>query len=134
MYPHDLGIISIKETFIKTTIEMYNSIKDCLPTTPIKFHYNFNIRDVSKVFQGFCHLTPAKFHKPESLMKLWRHLIIRIYADKLLSVNDKRVDNLEIVQKYFQDFAADALSKPCLYADFIKVNFTMTTSQVIILL
>jgi dynein heavy chain len=34
------------------TIEIYNRIAEELRPTPAKFHYLFNLRDVSKVFQG----------------------------------------------------------------------------------
>jgi dynein heavy chain, axonemal len=37
---------------IDSTIEIYNKIQEDLKPTPAKFHYTFNLRDVSKVIQG----------------------------------------------------------------------------------
>ena len=37
---------------VAATIEVYNSISAELLPTPSKFHYTFNLRDISKVFQG----------------------------------------------------------------------------------
>ena len=37
---------------VAATIEVYKSISMELLPTPSKFHYTFNLRDISKVFQG----------------------------------------------------------------------------------
>ncbi len=37
---------------VKATIEMYNTIRAELLPTPAKSHYTYNMRDLSKVFQG----------------------------------------------------------------------------------
>lgn len=39
------------------TIELYNRISLELLPTPSKFHYTFNLRDISKVFQGLLMVT-----------------------------------------------------------------------------
>lgn len=125
-YPQDSEILKLKETIILATSELFLKIKESLPRTPIKFHYVFNIRDISKVFQGFCQLTPGKFQNKESLIKLWRHECIRVFADKLLSLTDKNIVNKIIednINRNFADQAEYALSEPCLHGDFLSVNF-----------
>lgn len=37
---------------VKATIEIYNTIRKELLPTPAKSHYTYNMRDLSKVFQG----------------------------------------------------------------------------------
>ena len=37
---------------VQATIDIYNSIASNLLPTPAKSHYTFNLRDLSKVFQG----------------------------------------------------------------------------------
>jgi dynein heavy chain len=34
------------------TLSIYNSICEKLPRTPVKFHYIFNMRDISRVYEG----------------------------------------------------------------------------------
>ena len=107
-------------------MQLYSSVKAELPRTPIKFHYVFNIRDVSKIFQGFCLLNIADYPAKENLLKLWRHEALRVFSDKLRDTNDqKRVETLieKNINSNFSDLAEVALAKPCIHCDFMKVNF-----------
>lgn len=75
--------------------------------TPAKFHYLFNMRDLSKVFQGIIlaqrdrlmlnsplgAALPAfggRVNSPEGyLVALWAHEAQRVFADKLITLEDK---------------------------------------------
>ncbi len=70
--------------------------------TPAKFHYLFNMRELSKVFQGVILGARDRFNKqadqpfggnvtsPEGyLLALWLHECRRVFADKLVSYDDK---------------------------------------------
>jgi dynein heavy chain len=46
------GAMSCSLPIIDSTIEIYHKISEELRATPAKFHYMFNLRDVSKVIQG----------------------------------------------------------------------------------
>merc|ERR1711871_737558 len=69
--------------FVDSTIKMFHSISADLRPTPAKSHYTFNLRDVSKVFQG-CLMTRAKeIPNPKDFCKLWIHEMSRIFKDRL---------------------------------------------------
>jgi dynein heavy chain len=125
-YSEELDMGSFCHKLVKATSEVYKGIKDRLPRTPIKFHYIFNIRDISKVFQGVCQMTPDRYPDRPFILKLWRHECLRVFSDKLLSVQDKEVVNeilKSVVTKTFAEEAEFALTEPCLYGDFMKVSF-----------
>lgn len=44
------SIIKCGSVAVSSTIEMYNNITKGLLPIPSKFHYTFNLRDISKVF------------------------------------------------------------------------------------
>lgn len=42
----------LSSSIVTSTIHVFNTIKQSLLPTPAKSHYTFNLRDLSKVFQG----------------------------------------------------------------------------------
>eukprot|EP00605_Chrysophyceae_sp_TOSAG23-4_P002255 GSChrysophyteH1.ASY1.ANO1.2499.1 assembled CDS len=112
---HFNGFLSIKfEPEIKKmcsgvvsgTIEMYHKVSEELLPTPSKFHYTFNLRDISKVFQGTLsrHLKMpmseedlfdkpivfADFLKPDADPKFYEDVPD---LNKLTSIVDDQLDN-----------------------------------------
>ena len=71
-----------------STIEIYNTILRDLRPTPAKSHYQFNLRDISKVFQGVLMVLPAKFKTAQSMIRLYTHENQRIFGDRLINTED----------------------------------------------
>ena len=51
--------------------------------TAQNFHYEFNIRHISNVFQGLMVSNPDQFHQSEKFVHLWLHESERVYGDRL---------------------------------------------------
>ena len=58
------------EAVVNATIEVYFRISTTLKPTPTRFHYMFNLRDVSKVFQGILMASPKSIPNPDQMAKL----------------------------------------------------------------
>jgi len=43
------------------TLKLYRQTVELLPRTPVKFHYIFNLRDLSRVYEGMTRSTVDKF-------------------------------------------------------------------------
>eukprot|EP00930_Biecheleria_cincta_P042962 TRINITY_DN29559_c0_g2_i1.p1 TRINITY_DN29559_c0_g2~~TRINITY_DN29559_c0_g2_i1.p1 ORF type:complete len:4097 (+),score=999.81 TRINITY_DN29559_c0_g2_i1:1152-12293(+) len=71
------------------TIEIYNRCGNELLPTPAKPHYTFNLRDVSKVFQGLLMVKPMFCTTPDAFTKLWFHELSRVFCDRLINTADK---------------------------------------------
>ena len=56
---------------------------------PAKSHYTFNLRDMSKVFQGVLQSTPKSVTSANELLRLWCHECMRVFADRLVNADDK---------------------------------------------
>lgn len=67
------------------SIEVYLTIVDKLLPTPARFHYIFNLRDISKVIQGILMTRPISVRDPETLGRLWTHEIQRVFHDRLIN-------------------------------------------------
>ena len=87
---------------VAATIEVYNSISAELLPTPSKFHYTFNLRDISKVFQGLLMISPVKCKDQDTLSKLWLHESQRVFYDRLINEDD---------QQWFEKLACELLSR-----------------------
>ncbi|NWR24818.1 DYH17 protein, partial [Emberiza fucata] len=94
-----------------------------LPTA-IKFHYIFNLRDLSNIFQGLLFSTPDCLKTPVDLVRLWLHEAERVYGDKLVDEDDqysfKKV-MADISKASFQEINEELMfAKPNIYCHFAQ--------------
>ncbi|KAM6210848.1 LOW QUALITY PROTEIN: dynein axonemal heavy chain 11 [Sarcoramphus papa] len=76
------------------------------PPTAIKFHYIFNMRDFSNIFQGILFATPMCLQQPNDLQRLWLHESARAYGDKLVENKDCNFFYkimMDTMHKYFEN-------------------------------
>lgn len=67
-----------------TSIDLYsNVVKKMLPT-PTKIHYMFNLRDISKIFQGLLRGHKDYHNTKPGLLRLWIHECFRVFCDRLI--------------------------------------------------
>ncbi|KAI4898373.1 hypothetical protein NFI96_012388, partial [Prochilodus magdalenae] len=67
----------IGNVLTQATLELYNAITARFLPTPAKIHYLFNLRDISKVFQGLLR-SHRDFHDTkQSITRLWIHECFR---------------------------------------------------------
>ncbi|KAM9425745.1 dynein axonemal heavy chain 2 [Pholidichthys leucotaenia] len=78
----------IGDILIQATLEMYYAIAACFRPTPAKIHYLFNLRDISKVFQGLLRAHPDFHDTKNNITRLWVHECFRVFSDRLSSQSD----------------------------------------------
>ncbi|CAG9462277.1 unnamed protein product [Pedinophyceae sp. YPF-701] len=109
------------ENITNCTLELYNHIVEKLPPTPSRFHYIFNLRDLSRVYEGLLLSTSDKFTSAPQFLRLWRHECMRIFQDRLVSAEDKEVfaaKLAELVAERYSGHADSVLRNPCLFGDY----------------
>ncbi len=89
------------DVMTQATIEVYDAVTANLLPTPNKSHYIFNLRDMSKVFQGLLQAHPDHYDTQESMMKLWVHESFRVFHDRLVDDKDRG---------WFQTLVSDKLA------------------------
>lgn len=70
-------------------IEIYKAATVVYLPTPMKSHYIFSLRDVTRVYQGIVMVPPKKLADQEKLGRLWTHEIYRVFYDRLVEARDR---------------------------------------------
>lgn len=84
------NMMSVIDPIVDCTIAIYRKIKSEKLPIPAKFHYTFNLRDVSKIFYGLSGTTPQYTSTAEMYSKLWLHECCRVLQDRLIDEADKK--------------------------------------------
>lgn len=96
--PFKKEIRQLASKITSSTLELYQKIVQNLPPTPSKFHYIFNLRDLSRVTQGLCLSTPDRFDNPGQFVRLWKNECLRVFYDRLTSSSDKKIVSVSCKQ------------------------------------
>jgi len=78
---------------VAAAISIYNTVQTEMLPTPAKSHYTFNLRDLSKVFQGVLMTKQKLIPEKESLLRLWLHEEQRVFRDRLVDQADRDAFN-----------------------------------------
>ena len=114
---------------VAATIEVFDRIRESMKPTPAKSHYTFNLRDVSKVFQGVLMVAPKECPNVDVFGRLWVHECMRVFHDRLVDASDKgwfTALMVELVGRYFGRTGAGWThedlfeKKPVLFVDFLR--------------
>ncbi|XP_018050925.1 PREDICTED: dynein heavy chain 10, axonemal [Atta colombica] len=118
------AILSIADKLVQLTLELYEIIRNELLPTPSKFHYIFNMRDLSRIMAGLLQTHPNIFFVTKQFVRLWRNEVTRVICDRLISVQDKNLVIEQLNEKIRNCWELEpeviqySLRDPILYGDF----------------
>ena len=91
--------------------------------TPAKFHYIFNLRDLSRIWLGMIGTIPTVVNNEPIMMHLWRHECTRILADRFISDADKEWFDVELINTVYNELGndyAEIIREPKYFVDFMR--------------
>ncbi|XP_078713472.1 dynein axonemal heavy chain 10 [Lampetra fluviatilis] len=103
------------------TLQLYHAAVSELPPTPSKFHYIFNLRDLSRIYQGLCLTTPERFTTVGHMVRLWRNECLRVFHDRLINTDDKILVERHVrrlLEEHFPHDVEVTMRDPILFGDY----------------
>jgi len=100
-------IQNLAGNLVNAGLNLHQSVASTFRKSAINFHYEFNIRHMSGVFQGLLVAKPDQFTDPAKMAQLWLHESERVYGDRLVSYDDLgkyRVLAQAVAKKRFPQF------------------------------
>ena len=82
-------LTAIIQNLCNATINLWQWMRTKMLPSPSKFHYTFNLRDLSRSFMGVLRTPIASITDCTVFMRLWRHECERVFCDKLTVNEDK---------------------------------------------
>ena len=101
----DDKISKLSDKVIDASILLFNKILRDTRYSPsaVKFHYQFNLREMAKITEGIMLATPNGYNKsPQTFVKLWVHECKRVFEDRMVFEEDIKI---------FRDYMKEALVK-----------------------
>ena len=117
----------LKDSIVATTILIYEETMRKFKPTPAKAHYTYNLRDVSKIFQGISKSSPKAIVKEDDMLKLWAHECLRVFQDRLISNEDRDIFLTmmkgTIKEKFKKEWGSFVKVEPLLFGSFVPLCY-----------
>ena len=81
----------MKEKVVDLSMKLYWEIKETpeFMPTPIKSHYLFSMRDITKVYESMVRTNHFSFRNEFDIIKLLAHESMRVFMDWLINQSEK---------------------------------------------
>nr|CAD7439194.1 unnamed protein product [Timema bartmani] len=116
-------IVNFVPKLIPMTRLMWQQTKVKMLPTPAKFHYVFNLRDLSRIWQGMLCIKDPELTNVQTLLKLWQHECTRVIADRFINADDRNwfITNLvRCARDYLQEEADYFPEEETYFVDFLR--------------
>ncbi|XP_030080184.1 dynein heavy chain 5, axonemal-like [Drosophila hydei] len=116
-------VVEIIPFLVPLTRVFWQNVKIKMLPTPANFHYVFNLRDLSRIWEGILKVKTEECSTVEQVLKLWCHECTRVIADRFTAEKDKswflarmRIDAESHLEDNFEQFP----DEPSYWVDFLR--------------
>ena len=105
--PFEQEVANQIQPIVNATMDVYKGVEEALKPTPTKSHYTFNLRDMSKIFQGLCAAHNKTITTKQDLLRLWVHENMRVFGDRMINEEDRETLKTLLWQQSKQRFQVE---------------------------
>ncbi|XP_067008020.2 dynein axonemal heavy chain 8 [Anabrus simplex] len=91
-------IVDFIPKLVPLTRRLWQQTKGKMLPTPAKFHYIFNLRDLSRIWEGILYIKDKELPDVSTLLKLWAHECRRVISDRFINKGDRDWFNKNMTQ------------------------------------
>jgi dynein heavy chain, axonemal len=84
----DTDIVKMSGKLVDATIELHRQVMNNFLPSAVKFHYQFNLREISNITQGLCRMLKEYYREPLKVARLWVHECERVFRDRMVNESD----------------------------------------------
>ncbi|XP_049940954.1 dynein beta chain, ciliary-like [Schistocerca serialis cubense] len=117
------AILKVTQELVNAALFLHGKMGAMFLPTAVKFHYVFNLRDLSNIFQAMLFSIAECVPTARDLIRLWIHEATRVYGDKLVDTADAEVFSklvATVVKKGFQEIDENIFDKPLIFCHFAE--------------
>jgi dynein heavy chain len=105
------------------TRKLWQSTKTKMLPTPAKFHYIFNLRDLSRIVEGMLNTSSEVVTSAKVLMNLWEHECCRVLPDRFTNFEDIDWFTKQLINLVTRELGADyakMVTNRSYWVDFLR--------------
>ena len=121
------SVVGMIDNLVVSTRRLWQLTKARMLPTPAKFHYVFNLRDLSRIWEGMLHVSSEVCTGPQVLLALWKHECTRVIADRFTTAEDKEwfLNHIpHIIEEEIGEEMKDLIPEEPYFVDFLRFVFT----------
>ena len=91
--------------------------------TPAKFHYIFNLRDLSRIWEGMLNVAGEEVNTRKLALALWKHECTRVIADRFTNDADRKWFEktvTKVIEEHMGEEGVEQLMDEPYFVDFLR--------------
>uniref|UniRef100_A0A2H1VNF3 SFRICE_008368 n=1 Tax=Spodoptera frugiperda TaxID=7108 RepID=A0A2H1VNF3_SPOFR len=119
----DKLIVAFMPKLVPVTRIIWQQTKVKMLPTPAKFHYVFNLRDLSRIWEGILTIKREELQTINMALKLWFHECLRVISDRFTTFKDKQwfVSNFwTTATQELSDYVSEFPTEETYFVNFLR--------------